>query len=123
LPNQYSQIQTSKLIIWKQLCPRANFLINSEQAIVWLENYPLEFVDESIRIGAGWYNRELNKGLSHSEGSAIRYVSAVLRNKLEAHERHVKEAAKAAELALIPEVDKNAYPEGFEFFSAEEMQS
>jgi hypothetical protein len=62
--------------------------ITSEQAFVWLESYPAEIIEDSLRVTGGWYERHTQKGTTFTDDQIGAYASAVMRNKYESKLRY-----------------------------------
>ena len=75
--------------------------ITSEQAFIWLESYPPEIIEDSLRVTGGWYERQTTKGTVLTDDQIGAYASAVMRNKYESKLRY--------EEAMRPKVADEVY--------------
>lgn len=94
---------------WQRLF---GFHITQYQVFDWMKVHPNNIIVEAVPIAAHWFGRKKAAGTPVDEIAAVRYASGIMRRKHEAAEEYEKLLAAAD----IPEIDKNAYPDGTEFF-------
>jgi hypothetical protein len=70
--------------------------VTSEQALTWLDLFPPDIIEISMKIGAAWHRRQLVKEANkeiptqnyQQEEIVVRYMSSVMRNKYEERLRY-----------------------------------
>lgn len=92
-------------------------VVSSEQALEWLEAFPLDLIEPALEVGAAWYVRQQVKP---PDSGVCRYIGGVLRKKDEARERmkSLELAMKMEQWEALTDKQRAEFPGGFADFQS-----